>query len=167
MKVVLLRDVAGLGKIGEVREVHDGYGRNFLLVRGLAEIATPQVLNRLNNQKRSQEKHQEKEKSEALALKLRLEKINPVFKVKIGEKGQPFGSITPAKIMAELEKQGIHLKKESLPAESIKTLGSHNIKIKLPDNTEAELKITIKAESSSTPADVKTAVSKKITAIRK
>lgn len=146
MRVVLLQDVSGLGKIGEVREVHDGYGRNFLLTRGLAETATPQVLKRLAAKKQSQEKHQEKEKNEILALKLRLEKINPVFKVKIGEKGQPFGSITPTKIITELEKQGVHIEKESLPAESIKTLGSHNIKVKLPDNIEAELKITIEPE---------------------
>ncbi len=146
MKVVLFQDVPGLGKKGEVREVHDGYGRNFLLTRGLAEAATTQALNRLAAKKQSQEKHETKEKSEALALKSKLEKINPVFKVKIGEKGQPFGSITPTKIISELEKQGIHLEKESLPAESIKTLGSHNIKIKLPNNEEAKIKITIEAE---------------------
>jgi len=152
MKVVLLKDVSGLGKKGEVREVRNGYGRNFLLARGLAETATIQVLNKLATQKQSQEKHLEKEKSEALALKSKLEKINPVFKVKIGEKGQPFGSITPTKIIQELEKQGIHIGKESLPAESIKTLGSHSLKIKLTNNVEAELKITIEAESSSAKA---------------
>lgn len=146
MKVVLLQDVAGLGKKGEVREVRDGYGRNFLLVRGLAEIATPQVLNKLAAKKQTQQKHEEKEKNETIALKLRLEKINPVFKIKIGEKGTPFGSITPTKITAELEKQGLYIKKESLLTESIKTLGSHNIKIKLPHSIEAELKIKIEAE---------------------
>lgn len=146
MRVVLLQDINGLGKKGDVREVADGYGRNFLLRKNLAEAATPQILNRIASEKASGEKHEEKEKTQAAVLKEKLENTDLSFKVKIGEKGRAFGSVTPTKILAELKRKGINLDKELLPRESIKTLGSRKILVKLPYGLEANLKIFIEAE---------------------
>ena len=165
MKVVLLQDFPGLGKKGDIKEVHDGYGRNFLLPRGFAKVATTPILNQMSADKKSQEKHEELEKEKTAAIKTRLEKLNLIFKVKMGGKDQPFGSITPTKILNELERKGIRLEKELLPKESIKTLGTHVLKVKLPYNIKADLKIQIEPESSSAASKVseskKTATAKK------
>ncbi len=143
MKVALLKDTPNLGKKGDIKDVKNGYGRNFLIKNQLAEILTPQVARRLEMEKEREEKTAMDLKNQALASKEKLEKLKLVLKTKIGESGQTFGSVTPIKILAELEKNGIKLKKEQLLSKPIKTLGEHEIKIKLPQGIEAELKIVI------------------------
>ncbi len=146
MKVVLLQDIANFGKKGDIKDVSDGYARNFLIPKKLAQTATPQTLSRLREDKAHEEKKLEEEKKRALALKETLGALTLTFKIKVGEKGKPFGGVTPLKIIKELEKRGINLLKEQLPPESIKTTGEHVIKVKLPRNTAADLKILIKPE---------------------
>ena len=143
MRVVLLKDVPDLGKKGDVKDVSDGYGRNFLIRNKLVEILTPQVAKRLEIEREKEEKTAIALKNQALALKEKIEKLKLVLKTKIGESGQVFGSITPTKILAELEKNGIKLEKGQLLSKPIKTLGESKIKIKLPQGIEAELKIII------------------------
>ncbi|MBI2635646.1 MAG: 50S ribosomal protein L9 [Parcubacteria group bacterium] len=150
MKIVLLQDVDGLGKKGDIKNVSDGYGRNFLLRKGLAEILTPEIENRIKLGKEKQEKDAVKLKSQTAILKENIEKLKLVIKTKIGKTGQAFGSITPVKIAAELEKQGIGLQKEQILSSPVKTLGEHKIKIKLPQGIEAELTILIESEDTKT-----------------
>lgn len=143
MRVVLLKDVPDLGKKGDIKDVSDGYGRNFLIRNKLVEILTPQVARRLEIEREKEEKTAVALKSQTLALKEKIEKLKLVLKTKIGESGQVFGSITPTKILAELEKNGIKLEKNQVLSKPIKTLGESKIKIKLPQEIEAELKIII------------------------
>lgn len=153
MRVILLQDIDGLGKKGEIKDVSDGYGRNFLIRKKLAEILTPEIENRINLGKEKQEKDTAKLKSQTAILKENVEKLKLVIKTKIGKTGQVFGSITPVKIAAELEKQGIKIQKEQVLSSPIKTLGKHKIKIKLPQGIGAELTILI--ESEDTKKDLK------------
>jgi len=143
MRIVLLKDVPDLGKKGDVKDVSDGYGRNFLIRNKLAEILTPQAARRLGQEREKEEKLAAALKSQASALKEKIEKLTLVLKTKIGESGQVFGSVTLTEILAELEKNGIKLEKNQLLSKPIKTLGKNKIKIKLPQGMDAELKIII------------------------
>ncbi|MEK7178175.1 MAG: 50S ribosomal protein L9 [Patescibacteria group bacterium] len=143
MRVILLKDVSDLGKKGDTKDVSDGYGRNFLIRNKLVEILTPQTARRLEIEREKEEKTAMALKNQTLALKEKIEKLKLILKTKIGESGRVFGSITPTKILAELEKNGIKLEKSQVLSKPIKTLGENKIKIKLPQGTEAELKIII------------------------
>ncbi len=143
MKIILLKDVPDLGKKGDVKDVSDGYGRNFLIRNKSAEILTPQAAKRLEIERKKEEKIIVTIKNQALTLKEKIEKLKLVLKTKIGESGQVFGSITPTKILAELEKNGIKLEKDQVLSKPIKTLGENKIKIKLPQGIDAELQIII------------------------
>ncbi|MDO8676579.1 MAG: 50S ribosomal protein L9 [Candidatus Azambacteria bacterium] len=148
MKIVLLQDIDGLGKKGDIKNVSDGYGRNFLIRKNLVEILTPEIENRIKLREEKQEKDAVKLKSQTAIIKENIEKLKLVIKTKIGKTGQVFGSITPVKIAAELEKQGIRLQKEQILSSPIKTLGEHKIKIKLPQEIGAELTILIESEDT-------------------
>ena len=143
MRVALLKDVPDLGKKGDIKDVSDGYGRNFLIRNKLVEILTPQVARRLEIEREKEEKTALALKNQTLALKEKIEKLKLVLKTKIGESGQIFGSITPTKILAELKKNSIKLEKGQVLSKPIKTLGENKIKIKLPQGIEAELQIII------------------------
>lgn len=143
MRVILLKDVPDLGERGDIKDVSDGYGRNFLIRNKLVEILTPQVAKRLEIEREKEEKTAIALKNQTLTLKEKIEKLKLVLKIKIGERGQVFGSITPTKILAELKKNGIKLAKDQVLSKPIKTLGESKIKIKLPQEIEAELKIII------------------------
>lgn len=148
MKVILSQDVPGLGTKNEIKDVKDGYGRNFLIRKNLAKLSTPEIEHQLKFKKEKQEKDAKKSKSQAAILKENIEKLKLIIKTKIGKTGKTFGSITPIKIVNELEKQGIKLKKEQILSLPIKTLGEHKIKIKLPQGIEAELTIFIESEKN-------------------
>ena len=148
MKIALLQNVPNLGEKGEIKDVSDGYGRNFLIKRKLAEILTPKLEKQLALQKEMREKSKIVVAKKYLILKKKIEELKLTFKTKIGETGKVFGSITPVKIIAELKKQGVNLEKEQVLSEPIKTLGEHKIKIKLPQGIEVELKIAIEPSVS-------------------
>ena len=144
MRVVLLKEVLDLGKKGDIKNVRNGYGRNFLIRNKLAEILTPQAAKRLATERENEEKTALALKNQTLDLKEKIEKLKLLLKTKIGERGQVFGSITPAKILAELEKKGLKLEKNQLLlSKPLKTLGENKVKIKLPQGMEAELKVII------------------------
>ena len=143
MRIVLLQDVKNLGEKGNIKDVKDGYGRNFLLRKNLAKILTLEIENQLKFKKEKREKDTIKLKSQTEILKENIEKLKLTIKTKIGKTGQVFGSITPIKIANELEKRGIKLQKEQILSSPIKTLGEHKIKIKLPQRIEAKLTIII------------------------
>ena len=143
MKIALLQDVPNLGKRGDIKDVSDGYGRNFLIKNKLAEILTSQVAKRLETEKNRQEKIAVELKKSTANLKNKIEKIKLTLKAKIGEAGQMFGSITPTNLSTELKKSNIKIEKSQILSKPIKTLGEHKIKIKLPQEMEAELQIVI------------------------
>ena len=146
MKVALIKDVKNLGKNGDVKDVADGYGRNFLIKNKLAEILTPAILKTLESQKEHKEKLSAELKERMELLKEKIKNLHVVFKVKVGKLGEVFGSITPLKIQNELKKRGIDLEKEQILTKSIKTLGAGKIKIKLHSDTEVYLNFIVEKE---------------------
>lgn len=144
MKMVLLKDIPGLGKTGNIKNVSDGYGRNFLLRKKLAYILNPSTEKRLKSESEKQEKTAAALKESSELLKKKIENLNLVFEVKVGESGRAYGSITPLKILSELNKQGINLEKEQILVKPIKTPGDSKIKIKLHPDVEATLGISVK-----------------------
>ena len=149
MKIVLLKDISNLGKRGDIKNVSDGYGRNFLLRNRLADILTPSTEKRLKLEHEKQEKIVAELKESSELLKKKIENLNLVFEVKVGESGRAYGSVTPLKILSELKKQGINLGKEQIPSKPIKTLGNSKITIKLHPDIEANLNIVIKSIDSN------------------
>lgn len=142
MKVILLEDIRGLGKKFDVKELKDGYVRNFLLPKKLAEIATPTVLKKLNREKVIlDKKHNELvQKLEKEAEKI--EKLNLEFKLKVGEQGEVFGSVTRKDIELALADNGFPNFKVSLE-KSIKSLGEQEVEINLGESVKTQIKVLI------------------------
>lgn len=147
MKVILWKDVPALGRKNDVKEVSGGYARNFLLPQKLAQLATDAAITLLAAKKErgEREKMEDEQKYKIAAEKLKTAVIS--FKVKMGEKGKAFGSITAAKISDAMKKQGIAVEKEWIVLdEPIKTTGERAIEIKFPHGIVGEAKIIVEAE---------------------
>lgn len=146
MKVILLQDVKGQGKKGQLIDVSDGYARNFLLPKKLAQEATADNINTMKmNDKALQEKRQ-KEREEALALSKVLKEMTLTVVAKGGGAGRLFGSVTNAEIADALEKNHkIKLDKRKIVLDDpIKNVGSYTVRCKLGYEVVAELKVEIK-----------------------
>ena len=147
MKVILTQDIKGVGKKDEIINANDGYARNFLLPRKMAVEANSQNMSLLQGRKDSANFKKEQEKEIALKLQEQLSKIVLKMKVKAGENGKIFGSVTSKEISAELKNQ--HKldidKKKILLKDPIKETGIFNIEIKLYEGIIGKLKIQIMA----------------------
>ncbi|WP_040951097.1 50S ribosomal protein L9 [Gorillibacterium massiliense] len=148
MKVILLKDVKGQGKKGEVKEVSEGYAQNFLFKQNLAKPATDGNIKTLDLQKQSEVKKKEREKENAVALGERLGELTLVMKHKAGEGGRLFGSITTKQIAEALEKTHkiVIDKRKMLRDEPIRNIGTINVPIKLHHDVTATLKVEIVGE---------------------
>jgi large subunit ribosomal protein L9 len=148
MKVIFIKDVKGQGKKGEVKEVKDGYGMNYLIKNGYAVLATETSVKRLEKDNQKQEELEQKELAKAQELKNKLSKIKLVFPVKTGEQNKVFGSISPKQIITELKKQGFDIdKKKIILNYSLSTLGSHIVIIELHKQVKAEIEVRLVVES--------------------
>ncbi|QUH19287.1 50S ribosomal protein L9 [Alkaliphilus sp. B6464] len=146
MKVILLQDVKGLGKKGEVVNASDGYARNFLFPKKAAVEATGGNMKTLNEQKTSQEMKKQQEVDDAKDLAKKLEKSSIEITAKAGEGGRLFGSVTSKDLAEMLEKQykiKIDKRKIVLP-EPIRELGVRHVEIKLHTGVVGKLKVSIK-----------------------
>jgi len=142
MRVILLQDIDNLGKKYEIKEVKDGYARNFLIPKGLAKEATKEALAWLEMQKEIETKKAEEELKTVQGFASSLDGLEVIIPVKIGEEGQLFESITSQKISEKLKELGFEVKKNQIDlAEPIKELGEYPIKIKLEHNLEVEIKV--------------------------
>lgn len=148
MKVILLEDVKGLGKKGDLVNCKTGYARNFLFPKELAIEATPTNLKKWEEEMKDKEAKMQKEKEEALELKERLEKITVELKGKGGEGGRLFGSITSKDIADSLKKQhNIDIDKKKIELkENIKTAGITNVEIRVFPEITASLKVDVTIE---------------------
>ncbi|WP_058300569.1 50S ribosomal protein L9 [Gorillibacterium timonense] len=148
MKVIFLKDVKGQGKKGEVKEVSEGYAKNFLFKQGVAKPATDGNIKTLDLQKQSEVKKKEREKEEAKALADRLGSLSLTIKHKAGEGGRLFGSITTKQIAEELEKtHKITIDKRKMVLEDpIRTIGTTDIPIKLYPEITGTLKVHVTEE---------------------
>lgn len=147
MKVILKEDVKSLGKKGKICEVSDGYARNYLLPRGLAVEATQGNIRDLEHKQKQEEARRQKEKEEAEALARKLESLKPVLKVKTGEKGRLFGSVTNKEIAEVLAKEyQIKLDKRKIELKDpIKAIGEYTVTVKLDPEVSGNLKIKVEA----------------------
>ena len=132
MKVIFSADVRGQGKKGEMKEVSDGYARNYLLPRGLAVAATQDNLNAMKLRDAAKKRQMELEKAVAQENAKKLEGVIVKVKAKAGEKGRLFGSVTSKEIADALaEQHGIEIEKNKIvQAEPIKSFGSYEVKCK-------------------------------------
>ena len=145
MKVILLQDVKTLGKKGEIVNISDGYARNFVLPKGLGKEANAANLNDLKLQKANEEKVAKEKLEEAKKLAAELEKKEVTVKMRLGEGGKSFGSISSKEIAAAAREQcGLELdkKKIQLP-ESIKALGTYEVQIKIHPQVVGKLKVKV------------------------
>ncbi|MEK7080750.1 MAG: 50S ribosomal protein L9 [Patescibacteria group bacterium] len=147
MKVILLQDVDGLGKKYDLKEVKNGYARNFLLPQELARAATKKALKWLDDQKEIISKEAEEDLKRAQELASKLDGAEVAIDVKIGEEGQLFESINNQKIAEKLKELGFEIKKSQIKLEEpIKELGEFPIKISLDHNLEVEISLVISGE---------------------
>ncbi len=146
MKVILLKEVPKLGRPGDVKSVSDGYARNFLLSRGLAEIATDSKLASLDRRMAERASRDAREKKHYAVLAEKLGEMVLPFTMKVGEKGQAFGSVSREDIAKELKARGIAVERGWIELEhGIKATGEHTVAIAFPHKVAGEVKIAIGA----------------------
>ena len=144
MKVILLQDVKGKGKKGQMIEVSDGYARNFMLPKKMAIEATTDAVNTMRMNDKATQERIAREKAEALATSKKLRELTVVVKAKGGGAGRLFGAVTNAEIAAALEKQGVKLDKRKIVLnETIKNVGTYTATCKLGYEINAPLTVKI------------------------
>lgn len=150
MKVIFLKDVRGKGKRGDIKEVPDGYARNFLFKNGAAKEATKNAVSQLKGQQKAEAKQIANDKAAAIAVKARLEADETVVAIhsKAGSDSRLFGSVTSKQIVEALAAQfDIKIDKRRLQlAEPIKSLGYTNVPVKLFNGVNAKIRVHITAE---------------------
>lgn len=148
MKVILKEDVKALGKKGQIVEVSDGYARNFILKKGKGVEATSKNLNDLKLQKANQDKIAQENYEAAQELGKQIEAGQIRVSIKTGEGGKAFGSVSSKEIAEEAKSQlGLDIDKKKIQLkETIKTLGTHNVPVKLHPKVTAELKVIVTEE---------------------
>ena len=146
MKVILLKDVKGTGKKNEVKEVSDGYARNFLLPKKMAKVADNQAVKELKEQNKSAEIKAQKEYEAAVELGKKMEELNVVIYAKAGDGGRLFGSITSKDIAEQIKKQhNIEVDKRKITLdEPIRVLGSRFVDIKIHQKVTTRLRVDVK-----------------------
>lgn len=148
MKVLLKEDVETLGYAGEVHEVAPGYGRNYLIPRGLAEKATPSTLKAAESWRKRAEARRAQIRKEHEALVQRINEVTLNFTAKAGEQGKLYGSITTAAIADELnETLGIDLDRRKIESAPLRQVGEHQVTVVLSRDYRAHLKVNIHPES--------------------
>jgi large subunit ribosomal protein L9 len=148
MKVILREDVENLGKGGEVVEVKDGYGRNYLLPRGLAVAANPRNVRELEHQKQVAAAKAAKMKASAEAVAKRLADTPVTLRRKVGEQDKLYGSVTAMDIAEALAARGLEVDRRSIDlAEPIKTTGDFEVPVKLHREVVGRAKVRVEAEA--------------------
>lgn len=145
MKVILTQDVKAQGKKGQMIEVSDGYGRNYLIARGLAIPADNKAINELKNREAAAQHKIEVEKQEARDIAAKLEGILVKFNVSAGSDGRLYGSVTSKDIAEELEKtHGVVIdKRKILLADPLKAFGSYTVEVKLYSEIMGKINVMI------------------------
>jgi large subunit ribosomal protein L9 len=146
MKVILKRDVKGLGHAGDVKEVKNGYARNLLFPTGAAAIADAGALANWERHRGEREAREQGLKAEAEAMAQRLRELRLEVAVKAGEKNRLFGSVTNREIAELIAREGIEVDRHAIHLrEPIKTLGDFKAEIRLMPGVDAELSISVVA----------------------
>jgi len=148
MQVILLDDVEHLGESGEVHEVADGYGRNYLIPQGLARVATEGAVRHQREIQRQQARKAVAKKEEAQDLKDELEDMQVVFTAKVGEDNRIFGTVTTQQIAVELSNRGFSVDRRDIELdEDIRFVGAYTATVSLHEDVTATLDIQVIPES--------------------
>ncbi len=150
MKVIFLQDVPSIAKAGEIKEVANGYGRNFLIPRKLAALAKTESINAVAVKVAAQARSEAKTEAELGEMAKQLEGREVFLEAKIGGKERLYGSITTADIAAELEKvTGFAVDKRKIEVEeSIRQIGSYDVSVRLTKDLVPKIKVTVTEESA-------------------
>jgi large subunit ribosomal protein L9 len=147
MQVILLENVPSLGKAGDQVKVSDGYGRNYLIPKKKAVVATEKSLKVIEHQKRQVQQRMEKSKKDAEKMAQQIAKFSCTFAKTIGESGKLFGSITSMDIESYLKENGMEVDRKKISLEEpIKNLGMFTVPIKLHPEVTAHLKVWVVQE---------------------
>lgn len=146
MEVILLKDIKGVGKKGEIVKVKEGYAKNFLFPQNAGILATAEELQKIENKKKKEEKENQKLLEEAKEKAKKLEGTIVKIGVKTGENGKIFGSVTSKEVAEYIEKAtGITIdkKKVTLSEEHIKTTGNYTAVVKIHNEVKATVKLSV------------------------
>src|SRR6478672_8680470 len=154
MEVILKQDVDHLGLRGEVVNVARGYARNFLLPRGLAEVASPAIVKELEKRDAQRARHEAKSVDEARAIATRLEKLELRFDVTAGPTGALFGSVTATNVSDRLWEDGkLRVDRRKLQMATIKRIGRYTVPFEVFPDVVAELKLVVAPEGEELPPE--------------
>jgi len=146
MQLILREDVANLGRTGDLVTVKQGYGRNYLIPRGLAAVADKRSVRRLDHEKRVIAQSEQKLLKTAQALKDKLSSVSISISKQAGDEGKIFGSVTTREIAESLTAQGIEIDRKKIElTDPIKSLGVHEVKVQLARDVDAVLKVWVVA----------------------
>ena len=146
MRVILRKEVKGVGRPGDVKEVADGYATNYLLPRGFAVEASAAALRAAARQEETARSRAERDRAEMEALARRIGEVHLSFALKAGTQGKVFGSVTNRDIADALAARGIELDRAKIHlSEPIRTLGVHRVEARLPHDVHAEIVVEITA----------------------
>jgi len=147
MKVILNHDVGGLGEEGDIRDVANGYARNYLIPKKFALAYSKHNLTQLESRRTAIDQRKEEKRKEAMGIKERLESEELTFTMPAGDSGKLFGSVNNAMVVQELENRGytIERKRVEVPENNIRMLGNYTVKVKLYGNEEAQINVLVEA----------------------
>ena len=162
MKIILNQDISGLGEEGDIKDVADGYARNYLVPNKLAAVYSKASINQLESRRTAIEARKEEKRKQAMGLKEKLEADEMLISMPAGENGKLFGSVNNATIATELEKKGYSIEKKriEIPDHTIRTTGNYAVKIKLYGQEEAKLRVVIERSEKTPGAAEKPAAAK-------
>lgn len=148
MRVILTQDVPTLGKVGDVKEVADGYGRNYLIPKGLAILASYGAVKNIDDLRRAQAKKMQRQINAAEDLANSLGQLNLVFKRRAGDDGRLYGSVTNADIAEAIQAQtGQEIDRRRIELEEpIRSLGEHKVDVRLMTNVTAHVSVAVQPE---------------------
>jgi large subunit ribosomal protein L9 len=148
MKVILTKDLDNLGRAGALVEVKTGYGRNYLLPRNLAVLATAKNIRQLDHQKAGILSRAAKDKQNMSAMAQKLSSVEVRLSRKVGEQNKLFGSVTSKDIHEQLVNQGYQVERKQIHLpEPLKEVGTHDVEVKLHADVSAKVKVTIAPEA--------------------
>ena len=147
MRVVLKKDVPGLGRSGDVKDVAEGYAQNFLLPRGLALEASTGELKRVAEVRASAKAKKDRQHAEAEELATKLGAVSLVFKLKVGPQGKAFGSVTDRDVADALRREGVDVPREKIHLlEPLRSVGVHQVEVRLLADVRAKVTVAVEPE---------------------
>jgi large subunit ribosomal protein L9 len=150
MKVLLTHDVTKLGKAGTVKNVADGYARNFLLAKGLAVLATAGALKQSESLSKAEQKRQSQLANDASALAEQLQAVTLTFHMRAGEEGKLYGSVTASNIVDEVKRTtGLEIDRHKLELrEPLRSLGTHKVAVRLASELAPQITVNVAREET-------------------